>query len=203
MTNRISGIVILISITLMVLIATNGISIGNFQILSIEQLIEKNNMLSQKIGEASTLTSESYPNAIKELEQTYNEEYLVQKQKYEELVGTIKDVKEDIYEAKQYDISYLWRVLGRYAQKWSLDLEIKVEKNNDTESSYNFNFTVLGEYEKILKFITDIENDSNLYFRIYNFKIEKEEQEQEEQEGIKIKSTFNVKNINIDESTIS
>lgn len=195
MTNRISGIVILISITLIVVFATNGISIGNFQILSIEQLIEKNDELNQKLGEASTLTSESYPNVIRELEQTYNEEYLVQKQKYEELVGTIKNVKEDIYEAKQYDISYLWRVLGNYAQKWSLDLQINVEKNNETESSYNLNFTIIGEYEKILKFITDIENDSDLYFRIYNFNISGN--------GKVITAKFNVKNINIDESTIS
>ena len=55
------------------------------------------------------------------------------------------------------------------------------------------NQSVSGEYVNIIQFITDIENDSDLYFRIYNFKMTG---------STTVTATFTVKNINIDVSTI-
>ena len=98
------------------------------------------------------------------------------------------------YETKQYDISYLWRVLGKYAEKRKLTLGIEVTKQKNTQSSYTLNFNVSGQYTNIIRFITDIENDSDLYFRIYNFSMSGN--------GTNITANFAVKNINIDSSTI-
>lgn len=194
MRNNITLLIILVSVILLAYVGTEGIKIGSFEILSISQLIEKNKQLDDKIAEASILTTTNYPDNVQTLEETY-ERYEIQKQKYEELVGVTTETNEEIYETKQYDIGYLWRVLGNYAAKRNVNLGIQVQKNTSGRSSYNINFSVNGKYVNISQFITDIENDSDLYFRIYNFKISGS--------GELITSTFTVRNVNLDASTIS
>lgn len=194
MRNKITTIIVLCSIILLVYVTTNGIKLGEFQLLSVSQLIEKNNELNDKILEASQLTTTKYPENIETLEKTY-EKYKIQKRKYEELAGVTNDIKQEIYETKQYDIGYLWRVLGKYAEKRNVNLGIQVQKNITDNNSYNINFSVNGKYVNISQLITDIENDSDLYFRIYDFKISGS--------GDVITATFTVRNVNLDASTIS
>lgn len=194
MRGNITLLIILISIIILSYVGIEGIQIGNFQILSISQLIEKNEELEEKINEASALTTTNYMDNIKTLEETY-ERFKIQKQKYEELAGVTNEKNEEIYETKQYDIGYLWRVLGNYATKRNVNLGIQVQKNNTGRSSYNINFTINGKYVNISQFITDIENNSDLYFRIYNFNLSGS--------GELITATFTVRNVNLDASTIS
>lgn len=193
MRSRLTLIIILISIILLVYVSLEGIKIGGFQILSISELIEKNDNLNKKIEEASTLTSINYPDNVETLEETY-ESYLIQKQKYEDLAGNKANISDDVYETKQYDIGYLWRILGSYAGKRNINLGIDVQRSEITNNSYIINFSVSGKYVNISQFITDLENDSDLYFRIYNFKMSGS--------GETVTATFTVKNINIDPSTI-
>lgn len=193
MRSRISTIIILISIVLLTFVTIKGLKIGEFEILSISQMIEKNEHLNEKIEEASKLTTINYPDNTETLEETF-QRYKIQKQKYEQLAGTTDKDNEEIYETKQYDIGYLWKVLGKYAEKRALTLSIDVQKNSGANSTYTFNFNVSGKYVNISQFITDLENDSDLYFRIYNFKMSGS--------GETVTSTFTVKNINIDPSTI-
>ena len=194
MKSNITLVIILVSIIFLIYVGLEGIKVGNFEVLSISQLIEKNEKLDTKITEATTLATENYLDNVETLEETY-EKYRIQKEKYEQLVGTTNSNNEEIYETKQYDIGYLWRLIGSYATKRKLALGIEVQKNNNKNSSYNINFKVNGKYVNISQFITDIENDSDLYFRIYNFKISGE--------GENITATFTVRNINLDASTIS
>lgn len=192
MRNKITLIIILVSIILLAIVMFHGVNIGNFEILSISQLKEKNDSLDNKIDKASKLTSVDYPENVETLEKSF-EEYTIKKEKYKEFTdGSIGNI-EEIYETKQYDISYLWRVLGKYAEKRNLTLGINVQSSNKNNGTYNFNFTVLGQYVDIIRFITDIENDSDLYFRIYNFRISG---------SSTLTATFTVTDINIDESTI-
>jgi len=203
MKSNVTLLIILVSIILLIYLGTEGIKIGEFQVLSVSQLIEKNRELNDKINEASTLTSTSYPENLKTLEETY-ESYKIQKQKYEDLSGVTNKNNKEIYETKQYDIGYLWRILGNYANKRNVDLGIKVQKNKTGKSSYNIDFTVSGKYVNISQFLTDIENESDLYFRIYNFKMVGTEVENEDKsKEIKITATFIVRNVNLDASTIS
>lgn len=192
MRNRITLIIILVSIILLAIVMFRGVKIGNFEILSISQLKEKNESLDNKVDKASTLTSVDYPKNIETLEKGF-EEYTIKKEKYEELTGGAIGNIEEMYETKQYDISYLWRVLGKYAEKRNLTLGINVQSSNKNNSTYDFNFTVAGQYVDIITFITDIENDSDLYFRIYNFKMSG---------SSLVTATFTVKDININASTI-
>lgn len=194
MRNRITPIIILLTLAILIYTAFHGIEIGNFQVLSIAQLVEKNDALNAKIEEASILTTRNYSDNIKTLEETF-EEYKIQKQKYEELAGVTDGITDEIYETKQYDIGYLWRVLGKYAEKRSVSLGIDVQKNTSASSSYNISFAVSGKYVNISQFITDIENDSDLYFRIYNFNMTGSSEV--------VNATFTVRNVNIDPSTIT
>lgn len=194
MRSNVTFLIILISIALMIYIGTQGIKIGSFEVLSIAQLIDKNQQLEEIIEEASKLTSTNYPENITTLEETY-EKYRIQKQKYEQLAGTTKETNDKVYETKQYDIGYLWRILGNYATKRNLNLGIKVQKNSNSSSSYNIEFSVNGKYVNISQFITDIENDSDLYFRTYNFEMSGS--------GEMVLATFMVRNVNLDASTIS
>lgn len=194
MRSNITLLIILISIILLTYLGIHGSNIGNIEILSISKLIEKNNELDEKITEADILISTDYPENIETLEETYKK-YKTQKQKYEDISGTDSNKKSEIYETKQYDIGYLWRLLGNYATKRNVNLGIKVQKNGTSNNSYNIEFSVNGKYVNISQFITDIENDSDIYFRIYNFNMSGS--------GEIITATFVVRNINLDASTIS
>lgn len=192
MRNRITLIISLISIILLAFLTINGVRLGSFEILSISQIIAKNDDVNAKINEASKLTSVDYPEKIENLNKTFDN-YNIQKRKYQELAGVSDKYSEDIYETKQYDISYLWRVLGKYATNRGLTLGINVQKS--TNNLYNFSFSLNGTYVDIIQFISDIENDSDLYFRIYDFKMSGS--------GTSITSSFLVRDVNIDPSTIA
>lgn len=199
MKNKVNIIILLVSILLIIYVSLYGIKIGNFEILSISRLRDKDSALKQKIEDATVLTSQDYPESIKKFEETF-EKHNIKKQKYEELVQTVNANNKEIYETKQYEIGYLWRLLGAYATEKKFEgdegisLALDVKKGSLGKSMYDFNFTVKGSYTRISQFITDIENDSDLYFRIYNFKMSGN--------GEEITATFSVKNINIDPSTI-
>ena len=194
MKNRIITIIILISITVLSISMFHGINIGKLKIPSIAQINEENNKLHEKIEEASQLAIKDYNDNVETLTNSFND-YITVKEKYEQLVGFEDDKSFNKYESKKYDISYLWRVLGNYAEKRNLTLGIDVQNSDKVNSLYSFNFTVSGEYVKIIEFITDLENDSDLYFRIYDFKISGS--------GTNLTATFKVENITIDSSTIN
>ena len=100
MRNKISAILILVFVVLLVVSMFHGISVGKFEILSIEQLENKNDQLNTKIDMASRVTTIDYPESIENLEDTYGRD-LVQKQKYEELVDLGNASKDEIYEIGQ------------------------------------------------------------------------------------------------------
>ena len=192
MRNKIIIIVLLVLLVLIGVAMINGIKIGSFEILSISQLKEKNKTLNSKIDQASRLTSVKYPEAQKKLEEAYNKQQ-VEKQKYEELSDFTKVDEKSIYETKQYDISYLWKIFGKYASKYNLTIGMDVKKASG-ENLYDLYFNVSGEYTNIIQFITTIEENSDLYFRIYNFTMNGS--------STIVSSSFNVKGVNIDPKTI-
>lgn len=195
MKNKIISIIFLLLIVLLIITIFNGIKIGNFQILSISELKLKNNKLNETIESASKLTTIEYPKTIDTLEETY-EKYNIQKQKYEELSGFTNDdeKKKQIYETKQYDIGYLWKIVGKYATSHNITIGMDVKKTSG-QNLYDLYFNVSGQYVNISEFIKDIENNSDLYFRIYNFKMSGASET--------VSASFVVKDVNIDPSTIT
>lgn len=200
MKNRVTLLMSVISILILIIGLYRGLTIGEFEILSLSELKDKNNNLNSDIVEASRLTAIDFPDKIEELEEIH-EKYVVRKQEYEELVELTDKGNEEIYESKQYDIVYIWEVCGKYATTRNLRLGLDVKRVSAEKNLYNFNFYVKGEYVNISQFIADIENDSDLYFRIYNFKMVGPPKKNGEK-SILVEATFTVKNINIDPSTL-
>lgn len=194
MKNKIISIICLLLIILLVIIAVfKGIKIGNFQILSISELKLKNNKLNETITSASELTSVEYPKAITTLEETYDK-YNMQKQKYEEISGFTEYDEKQIYETKQYDIGYLWKIIGKYAKSHNITIGMDVKKTSGS-NLYDLYFNVSGQYVNISEFIKNVENNSELYFRIYNFKMSGSSEI--------VSASFVVKDVKIDPSTIT
>lgn len=192
MRNKIIIIVLLVLLVLISVAMIKGIKIGDFQILSIAQLKQKNESLNSKINQASKLTSIRYPEAQQKLQEAYNKQQ-VQREKYEELSDFSNVDEKSIYETKQYDIGYLWKIFGKYASKYNLTIGMDVKKATG-ENLYDLYFNVSGEYSNIIQFIAAIEENSDLYFRIYNFTMSGS--------SSTVSSSFNVKGVNIDPATI-
>jgi len=193
MKDKVMIIIFLIILMLLIVAMFLGIKIGGFNISSLSQLKEKNVELSEKMAVASKLTSVDYPQNIETLESTYDE-YNIQKEKYEQMSGFTNGDKKKIYEKKQYDIGYLWKIIGKYAGTYNIGIGMQVQ-NSSTEGLYDLHFNVKGQYVNISQFIANIENNSDLYFRIYNFKMNGNSEV--------VNASFVVKDINIDPSTIT
>lgn len=192
MKNKIILIVLLLLIVLLFICVFIGIKIGNLEVLSISQLRTNEEELDKTISSASKLTSVDYPKAIENLESTY-ERYNIKKQNYEEISGFTDE--EDIkYETKLYDIGYLWKTVGSYAKKYNITISMEV-KATSVQNIYDLNFTTSGQYVNVSEFIASIENNSDLFFRIYNFKMTGSDSG--------VSTSFTVKDVNIDPSTIS
>lgn len=194
MKNKFIIIILGVSITLILFLAIFGLKIGTFEIPSISKVINKNNDVNSKIDKVTELTSINYPQEINNLESTVDS-LNIQKEKYEQISGFDPENNSKIYETEKYDIGYLWTTLGHYANKNKIKIAIDVKKGNGTDL-YDLYFTIQGEYVNISSFITKIENDSDLLFRIYNFKLVPGSSD------VELKATFVVKDVNIDNETL-
>ena len=69
----------------------------------------------------------------------------------------------------KYKIEYLWTKLGDYADNRKVKMKMDViDAGNGT---YNLSFNIVGSYINVTDFIYDIEKDTNLNFRIADFKM--------------------------------
>ena len=188
--------ILLISIVLIIVFAVFGVKF--LHIPSISQLVQKNKEVNQQVDTVSTLTTVEYPETIKKLENT-EDSLELQKEKYEELTE-IANNKGNVYVTEKFDIGYLWTKIGKYATKNNIGLSIDVKKSSETDL-YNLNFTIKGTFTQIISFLKTIENDSELSFRIYNFKLVPGK-------GVpanttRLEATFTVRDVNINASSLS
>lgn len=163
-------IVLLVCMGYMFLI--NGFQIGNFQILSISQLEEQNKSLKQKIEDVNILIDEKYPKTMSELKQSNSnmksskEEYL----KYTNLSSDDEIIK--AMQQESYAIEFLWAKIGNHATSQGVNLKLEIASNSTGSSNLNdLRFTIQGSYIGITNFIFAIEDDTELNFRIKNFKL--------------------------------
>ena len=69
-------------------------------------------------------------------------------------------------------------------------------KKASGSSMYDLYFTIGGEYVNISSFVKKLEDESDLSFRIYNFKLAPGSS------NVNLKATFTVKNVNINNETL-
>lgn len=187
-------ILILIALVLALTIFTiiNGISIGNFSILGINQIQSKNAELEENVTEATKLASSTFPSKVSELNASMkklNEE----KASYDEMVA-VSDTG-DVQTASRlsnYTLDFLWTEIGTHATSEGVNIDIGLTAGTGGENVYNMNFTAVGSYVGISEFIRDIEDDSDLAFKIEEFSMKAGESTSQ------LQATFVCKNIPIE-----
>lgn len=182
------GILTILLIVMAVLVITKGLTIGNFKILSVKQIIEGNDKLTSEISQTEKLIKSDYPAKLEDLDGNFSN-LLVAKEEYQDLadVSTKSEINKAIT-VETYTVEFLWTRLGRHATAEGVYLSY-------TPTNNSIKFTVSGDYIPILSFVSDIENDSKLGFRIENFKLIPG--------GNNLQATFETRNINIKTEGVS
>ena len=196
-------LILILSVILIVLayfMVMDGVSIGNFRILSWEELVENNNQLDRNIENLERLSSVTFPNEKKNLNDSYKQ-LTIRKNEYADLV--LYSSENEIAKANQtevYETEFLWTKLGNYATKNNgIDMKIDVVKGSSgQENQYNLNFTLIGQYAYISDFLSAVENDAKLGFRIDKFLLVPVTQSNEGQANANLlQATFTVENVGI------
>ena len=187
---------ILISILIILLIVLayftifQGISLGTFKISSVKEIIELNDELKAKIEQ----TNSKIKNVLKskETELSNNVDTLLKnKEDYYKLanVSTESEINKANTE-EIYNTEFLFLKIGRHARKEGVILNMPVKTGTTGDPMLkDLSFTVIGKYYGIIDFVSALENDSDLNFRIDDFKMVAS--------GENLQATFNVRNVRI------
>lgn len=196
MKRSLMTVICLLILILVVLLMVKGLSIGNFKILSISQIIQSGDKLDKDIAYVNNLKNSIYRQKLSNLE-TATKTLSASKQEYLEVANLSTDA--EIRAATQnqtYTMEYLWSKLGGYATQEGVNTKIEVKSTGEGDENI-LNFTVTGSYIGIINYITAIEDDSDLSFRIEKFKISSENSEE------LLTATFTVSNINIKQENVT
>ena len=160
------GLLLILSIY----IAVSGFEVGNVEVLSYMGIQQKNKELNGKIQEASKLAEKDYRQTVSTVEES-SKKLEQTKKEYDDMTVISSDGSIDTAgQLERYEIETLWVKLGNYATSEGAVVRIDIVRGN-TSSTYNLRFTVNGSYISITDFISDIENDSTLGFKIEDFKM--------------------------------
>lgn len=188
---------ILIAILLVLLIVLayftifQGISIGSINILSANGIIELNDDLTETITEANRKIKEDLQNKKTELSDSINT-LLENKESYYRLANVSTDSQ--ITEAQTeelYSIEYLYLRIGRHARNEGVNFRMDIMSGDVAADSTvkNIAFTVEGQYVGIMNFVSALEEDSELAFRIDDFDLLPY--------GENLQATFNIEGVRI------
>lgn len=153
-----------------IFIVLNGFEVGNAEVLSYIGIRNKSKELDETIQEASKLAEKDYKQAVSTVEES-SKKLEQAKKNYEDMTAISSEG--DIQTASQmerYEVETLWVKLGNYATSEGAVMRMDIVQGT-TIDTYNLMFTVNGSYISITDFISDIENDSTLGFKIEEFKM--------------------------------
>lgn len=164
------SILIALLLILSIFIAVNGLNVGKIEVLGIRGINQKNSELDQKIQQATQLSTIDYQKAVDEVEEN-SKKLTEEKKNYEDMALLNKDSEgQATAQLQKYEVEALWVKLGNHATSEGATMKMDIVKGSSTsENMYDLNFTVNGSYISIIDFISDIENDSTLGFKIENF----------------------------------
>lgn len=187
------SIVIILVIILTGITVVNGFQIGELIILGITGIKEKNEELDTTIKQATKLASTDYQKKIDNLNETIKE-LESEKSKYDDMVDVSTD--SEVQAANQsYEnmIEFLLIRIENHAKTEGVTMKMDVTRSSSgAENVYNLNFTATGTYVGIEEFITDIEDDSKLGFKIEDFKMTASSEN-----GSTVQATFTCRDISI------
>lgn len=189
-------IMIVLLITVGYVSLTKGLNIGFIQNLSMKQIKEQSENLNKKIEEANRQIDVTYPSKRSELEKASKNMKSAKEEYYKYTNSSTEQEILDARTQKSYAIEFLWAKLGTHARKEGINLKLEIVSSQTGANSVNdLQFTVEGSYIAITNFIYAIENDSDLDFRIQNFKLLPNKDEI-------LQGTFTVANVGIQGNTL-
>lgn len=165
-------IIIILLLVLGYVSLKNGIQIGGLQISSIMQIDENSKEFEKKAEELNSLIDLEYPKKMTELSEASKKMQDI-KQRYLDETNLSSD--EEIQNALQiesYDIERLWAKVGNHAKAEGVNLKLVLgPSSSGSNDTRDLSFTVDGTYIGITNFVYAMEDDQELEFRIYNFKL--------------------------------
>ena len=190
------GVIVLLLVALGVMSVTKGISIGSFEVSSIEQMSEQNQKIDKKIEEINTLIDTEYPKKLQDLDSASKK---MKEAREDYLQASTISTNEEIIKAMQgkvFKIEFLWTRLGQHVRNEEVVLDFQIVGSSiGASKASDLKFTVTGTYTRITNFIYAIENDPDLDFRIENFQLIPNGSD------VLLKGTFTVKNVVIEGNT--
>lgn len=169
----------------------NGIQIGNFEILGISKVKQKNDDLDTTVKKATKLASTDYQQKVDELNSALKK-LEVEKSNYEDLANVSTESEIQAANKTYNTIDFLFVRIENHAKSKGVTIEMKVTRSASGESdTYDLNFSATGTYTGIEEFITDLEDDSKLGFKIEDFSMTATSGSNGEQ----VEATFVCKNI--------
>ena len=182
-------VIILTAITMI-----KGLKIGNINILGIMEMKQKNEALDTTVKEATKLASSDYQKKINDLNDAIKK-LETEKISYEDRVNV--STENNVEAANQtYEnmIEFLLVRIENHAKTEGVSMNMVVTRSSSgAENVYNLNFTATGSYVGIEEFITDIEDDSRLGYKIEEFKMNSSSEG-----GDTVQATFVCKDIKIE-----
>lgn len=166
-------ILILVAITIV-----RGIGIGGLNILGIKEIKSKNDELDKIMENATKLASRDYQRKLDDLNETIKK-LETEKTNYQDMVNVSTESEvEAANQTYDYTIDFLWIYIENHAKTEGVKMKMELTRSSSgAENVYNLNFTATGPYIGIEEFITHIEDDSKLGFKIENFKMTAESEE--------------------------
>ncbi len=163
-------VLIALLLTLSIFIVIQGVHIGSLEILGVKGIQEKSSQLDEKIQQAGKLAEKDYQQALNDVK-TNTKKLQEEKKNYEDMTQISEDG--DVQAANQiekYEIETLWVKLGNHATTQGVVIKMDVKKGS-AQDVYDLQFTATGSYISITDFVSAIENDSSLGFKIEEFKL--------------------------------
>lgn len=166
MKKTIMFVLIVILLVIAYFLIFQSLSIGNFTIQSIEGIKKLDEDLNSEITIATEKTAKTYPSEVQNLN-VASKNLVMAKKEYEKIN---KSGELGVIQVKTYKIEYLWTKLGNYAKNRNVKATFDLNKTN-TDNLYDINFTLKGDYEDIVNYLSDIENDDSFSFKITEFQL--------------------------------
>lgn len=191
------AVLAILILVLVFFLIRDGLTIGDFKILGVSEIQALNEQVDLKIAQATELTQVKFNSENEKLNASL-EEVASQREKYERVLA--QSSKEDIQEAltkEKYEVEKLWISIGNYADEHDVKVNLQITNSSSgIPEVKDLRFTVNGSYVGITEFIYDLEDDPELEFKIENFNMVPDV------EKSNLKSTFTVKDININISNV-
>lgn len=196
MKKILGSVLIILLLVLAYFVIFEGRTVGGVKVLSVGQIMDANENLTNKIEETNSLLKKDYVAKKENLSEAVTD-LLEEKEKYFNLakVSTTGELAKANTQTV-YAQEYLWTKLGRHATSKGVDLYMEGTSANAGDSTVqNIFFQVTGYCPGIADFLYAIEGDSELNFRIEGFKLGPNGS------NSTLVATFNVNNVRIKEET--